>query len=95
MVIKIQSIKILDSHKILCVFNTGEMRVLDITLVLDSTNKLVKKLSNQDVFKNAKIGQFGEIYWEEIGEIQELDGTISKCNYDISPEFVFYNSSKV
>jgi hypothetical protein len=61
MVIKIQSIKILDSHKTLCVFNTGEMRVLDITLVLDSTNKLVKKLSNQDVFKNAKIGQFGEI----------------------------------
>jgi hypothetical protein len=93
--LKIQSIEILDSHKILCVFNTGETRILDITLSLDSTNKLVKKLANQDVFKNAKIGQFGEIYWEEIGEIRELDGSISSCVYDISPEFVFYNSTKV
>ena len=95
MVIKIQSIKILDSHKILCVFNTGETRILDITLSLDSTYKLVKKLANQDVFKNAKIGQFGEIYWEEIGEMRELDGSITSCVYDISPEFVFYNSTKV
>ena len=95
MVIKIQSIKIIDSHKILCVFNTGEMRTLDITHALDSTNKLVKKLENQDVFKNAKLGQFGEIYWEEVGEIRELDGSISSCVYDISPEFVFYNSTKV
>ncbi len=93
--LKIQSIKILDSHKILCVFNTGEMRVLDITNALDSTNKLVKKLSDQNVFKNAKLGQFGEIYWEEIGEIRELDGSITSCVYDISPEFVFYNSTKV
>ncbi len=92
--LKIQSIKILDSHKILCVFNTGETRILDITLSLDSNNLFVKKLINQEVFKKAKLGQFGEIYWEEIGEIQELDGTISSCDYDISPQFVFYNSIK-
>jgi hypothetical protein len=56
---------------------------------------LVKKLANQDTFNNAKIGEFGEIYWEEIVEIKEIDGSISSCVYDISPEFVFYNSSKV
>jgi hypothetical protein len=93
--LKIISIKILDYYKILCVFNTGEIRILDIQQSLNESNNLVQKLTNQDVFNSAKIGQFGEIYWEEIGEIQELDGTISKCNYDISPEFVFYNSSKV
>jgi hypothetical protein len=93
--LKISSIKILDYYKILCVFNTGEIRILDIQQSLDKTNNLVQKLTNHEVFNTAKIGQFGEIYWEEIGEIQKLDGTISKCNYDISPEFVLYNSSKV
>jgi hypothetical protein len=93
--LKIQSIKILDSRTILCVFNTGETRIFDIKRSLDSNNKLAKKLANQDTFKNAKIGEFGEIYWEGIGEIKEIDGSISSCVYDISPEFVFYNSSKL
>ena len=92
--LKIQSIQILDSHSILCVFNSGETRVLDIHVSLDSTNKLVKKLADPEVFKKAKIGQFGEIYWEKIGEIKELDGSISLCEFDVSPEFVFYNSTK-
>jgi GR25 family glycosyltransferase involved in LPS biosynthesis len=60
----------------------------------DSTNKLVKKLADPEVFKEAKIGQFGEIYWENIGEIKELDGSVSLCEFDVSPEFVFYNSTK-
>ena len=31
---------------------------------------------------------------EDIFEIKELDGSISHCEFDVSPEFVFYNSTK-
>ena len=78
--------------------NKGE-HYRDFTYIKDVVSLIIKlskkNIANHEVFNTAKIGQFGEIYWEEIGEIQELDGTISKCNYDISPEFVLYNSSKV
>ena len=93
--IKVQNIEIIDSQSILCVFNTGEKRILDLNNVLDSTNRLVKKLTNPEVFKKAKIGAFGEVYWENVGEITELDGSISLCEYDVSPEFVYYNGITV
>lgn len=89
--LKIEVIQFLDSHKILCFFNTGEKRVLDICLALNQTNKLVK-IVHPDVFRMAKIGLFGEIYWDQIGEIKELDGSISSCVYDISPEFAYHHS---
>jgi hypothetical protein len=90
--LKVEGIQFLDSQKILCFFNTGEKKILDIRLALDQTNNLVKKLVNPDVFKNAKIGLFGEIYWDQVGEIKELDGSVSSCAYDISPEFAYHHS---
>lgn len=66
--------------------------VLDIGLALDQTNKLVKKLVDPDVFRKARIGLFGEIYWDKVGEIKELDGSISTCEFDISPEFAYHHS---
>lgn len=48
--LKISSIKILDYYKILCVFNTGEIRILDIQQSLDKANNLVQKLTNHEVF---------------------------------------------
>lgn len=89
---KVTNISILDFYKIQCSFNTGETKILDLTTSLDQNNKFVKKLIKNDTYKFAKIGSFGEIYWENIGEIKDYDGTIIPCEYDISPEFAYYNS---
>jgi len=56
---------------------------------------LLKKLIDNDTYKTAKIGSFGEIYWENVGEMKNYDGTIIACEYDISPEFAYYNSTKI
>jgi hypothetical protein len=93
--IKIISIKILDSYKILCVFNTNEAKILDLSNVLDLKNKLAKKIFSTEIFQQAKLGEFGQIVWKGIGEIVELDGSVSPCDYDISPEFAYHNSYKL
>jgi hypothetical protein len=89
---KVINISVLDSFQIQCSFNTGETKILDLTKTLDQNNKFVKKLIENDRYKSAKIGLFGEIYWENIGEIKDYDGSIISCEYDISPEFAYYNS---
>lgn len=90
--LKVERIQFLDAQKILCFFNTGEKKVLDIHLALDQTNKLAKKLVDLEVFRKARIGLFGEIYWDKVGEIKELDGSISECEFDISAEFAYHHS---
>jgi hypothetical protein len=90
--VKVTHIEIVDSHTILCVFSTNERRLLDIHKVLDPENRLVKKVLQPATFKQAKIGEFGEILWENAGEIRELDGSVSSCEYDISPEFAYHHS---
>ena len=50
---------------------------------------------DNNTYKAAKIGSFGEIYWENVGEMKDYDGTIIACAYDISPEFAYYHSIKI
>jgi hypothetical protein len=50
---------------------------------------------DNNIYKAAKIGSFGEIYGEEIAEMKDYDGSIIPCNYDMSPEFVYQNSTKI
>jgi len=92
---KVTNISILDAFQIQCTFNTGETKLLDVSKSLDANNKFVQKLMNNNTYKDAKIGSFGEIYWEKIGEMKDYDGTVIACDYDISPEFVYYHSTKI
>ena len=87
--IKVTQIKILGAHKLLCVFNTKEQKVLDLLHVLDKDNEMVKTILQPTVFQKARVGELGEILWENVGQIRELDGSISTCAYDISPEFAY------
>lgn len=91
--IKIIRIEILDSFRILCYFNSNERRVLDLKNVLDPNNKIVNQILNPTIFKTAQVGELGEIKWENMGEIKELDGSLTLCEYDISPEFAYYKSA--
>ena len=92
---KVTNISILDEFQIQCTFNTGETKLLDVSKSLDIKNKFVQKLMDNNTYKAAKIGSFGEIYWENVGEIKDYDGTIITCAYDISPEFAYYHSTKI
>ena len=87
---KITDISFLELFKILCTFNNGEQRILDLTLILN--DKYSKKICNEGIFKQAKVGSLGEIYWEGIAEIKDLNGNVIPCEYDISPEFAHMNS---
>ena len=93
--LKIKKIAILPNYTLRCVFNTGEVRIFDLQKSLDKNNRFVRKVLTPEVFDKVKLGSFGELFWDEIGEIQELNGSVSSCNYDISPEFVYAHSEAV
>jgi len=92
---RITNISFLDAYQIQCSFNTGEVKLLDLTKSLDTTNRFVQKLLDDNTYKTAKIGSFGEIYWENVGEMKDYDGSTIACEYDISPEFAYYYSTKI
>ena len=92
---KIIDIAFLDKFQLVCHFNNGEKRILDLTTSLDFSDKFAKKVIEKDTFKKAKIGMFGELLWEEVGKIKDFDGSIISCAYDISPEFAYFHSSKI
>ena len=78
--------------KILCSFNNGEQRILDLESLLDKSGKYSSKVFNDNVFKTAKIGSFGQIYWEGIAEMKDLDNKTIPCEYDICPDYAYMNS---
>ena len=51
-----------------------------------------KILSNEELFKTAQLGEFGEIFWVNMDKFTELDGQEKACAYDISPEFAYYSA---
>lgn len=93
--LKIEDIQFIDHQKILCFFNTGDKRVFNVVCVINDDNKFSQKLMQPLVFRNAKIGVFGQLYWDGIAEMKNYDGEFIPCEYDISPEFVFNNSIAV
>ncbi len=90
--LKIKNISLMPNYTLRCVFNTGEVRIFNLQKSLDKNDRFVRKVLSLEVFEKVKLGDFGELYWDEIGEIKELNGSISSCNYDISPEFVYAHS---
>ncbi len=92
---KIIDISFKEPYKILCYFNDGEKRMLDLKQILDPQQKYEKKVFNESIFYRAKVGDFGEIYWDNLAEIKDFDGNYIPCEYDISPELIYSNSIPV
>jgi hypothetical protein len=78
-------------------FDNGEVRKLDMQPILASQNNYpgVVQLFDTNVFFNAKIGDFGQIYWDNILKMRDLEGALIPCEYDLSPEFVYENSTPI
>ena len=89
--LKIEAIQIIKAYKLRCFFNTGEQKIFDLEQKLDVNNVFVKKILNPNTFNLVKIGVLGQIQWDGIGEIKDNDGSAILCEYDISPEFVYFN----
>ena len=86
--LKIEKILDIKPYTIVCKFNNGIEKKINVTPLIQLHSHLegIEKLKDELIFNSAKIGIFGELYWENI--ITGDDNTL--WNYDISPEFIFY-----
>lgn len=95
--IKVTQIIEVKPFYIICKFNTGETKVFTLNEAMEdkSENRFVKKIKQEDVFAKVKIGEFGQLYWENSAEMKDEKGNTFICEYDMSPEFVYHHSKKL
>lgn len=89
--IKVKEIQKNDSYSLQILFSNGEIKLINFASIIqaNANNEYFKILAIPEVFTKAKVGKLGEIYWENIATIKELDGSVSPCNFDFSPEFIY------
>ena len=90
---RLNKIIVINSFQITGQFNDGQIKVLDVYPLIKSHLNLngASSLLNETIFKNAKLGAFGEIYWPKI--VVSKYSTL--MDYDISPEFFYNNGVEV
>ncbi|MEO6189351.1 MAG: hypothetical protein ABIO44_02300 [Saprospiraceae bacterium] len=93
--IKAKAILDIKPYSITCSFNNGEVRRLDVEKVLSKENKYVQEILTLPIFSQAKIGEFGELYWEDVAKMKDLNGNEIPCAFDPSPEFVYFHATRV
>ena len=81
------------SYSLVCKFNNGVVKKLDILPIIENQKHLegVQTLLNESVFNTVRIGEFGEIVWDKIVKNSRA-GEVKYWDYDISPEFAYENS---
>ena len=84
------------SYSLVCKFNNGMIKKLDIMPIIENHKQLdgVENLLNESVFNTVRIGEFGEIVWDKIVK-NSYNGEVLFWDYDISPEFAYENSVDV
>jgi len=96
MIVPKEIVKI-EGFSLLCKFNNGELRELDVKKVLahKEDDEYVNRILTPTVFPSVKIGEIGQLLWENVARMQDYDGKWIPCEYDMSPEFVYHNSTVV
>ncbi len=71
-----------------CLFNTGELKRIEVLPLLLNHQHLngIDLLNDYSVFEKAAIGEMGELKWEKI-ILSPKSG--QRWDYDISPEFAY------
>lgn len=92
--IKVKSIEKSDNYSLQILFSNGEIKLIDFANIIQANkdNNYFKILAKPEAFAKVKVGTLGEIYWENIATIKDLDGSILPCNFDFSPEFIYANA---
>lgn len=87
--IKVTKILNIENRIITCLLNNGIESSINMDSYLQNHKHLkgIEKLYDDIIFKNAKIGKLGEIFWEKI-ITTEYNGEINIWDYDISPELI-------
>ena len=77
-------------------FNNGEVKKLFVEPILknESNQLIAEKILKADFFKQVKIGDLGQIYWQNAAFMKDENGNTISCEYDMSPEFIYHNSVK-
>lgn len=85
--IQVTQIVAIDNMTIICELSNGARRKLAMLPIIQQHQHIngVSKLKDAEVLKSAKIGEMGEIYWENL----VLNSNNEWWNYDISAEFVY------
>ncbi len=92
---KIVEVRTIKPFILRCTFDNGELRDLFLEKHIDKNGKYSRKLFNELVFETVCVGENGELFWKDIAEIKELDGSITPCEYDICPDFAYLKSEPV
>jgi len=90
--IRVAEILKIENFHILCEMNNGIIKRIDVLKCLNDHSHLkgILSLKNWNEFQKVKIGEFGELTWEKVIVIDN-----ENWNYDISPEFIFFNGVTV
>ena len=81
---KIVKIATKKPYRLICHFNNGEVRILNVETIVDKKQKYAAKIFDEDVFGQVKVGAFAEI--------KDYNGDMIICDYDISPELAYAKS---
>ncbi len=87
--LRIVKIKEVKPYEVVCEFNNGSTKKIDVLPIINNQKHLkgIDSLTDKNIFNTVAIGELGELYWKDI----YIDQQNQKWNYDLSPEFVFYN----
>jgi hypothetical protein len=82
---------------LICRFNNGEIKKLFVEPIFQNQpNKLIaEKILNPDFFCQVQLGELGQIYWADAAQMKDEKGNWMSCEFDISPEFIYYNSASI
>ena len=74
--IKVDKIIEVKPFYIVCLFNNGEIKklVVDDVLKKEENNRYAKKIVDAGFFSTVKIGEFGQLYWENAAEMKDEKG---------------------
>ena len=95
--LRIEEIVEVVPYSVTCKFNTGEVKKIVLNTYISAGNHLVDKIKllNPDFFKEVQIGRFGELFWNNAAFMQNEKDELIPCEFDLSPEFVYHNSTAV
>ena len=95
--LKVNKIVEVKPFYIICQFNTGEVKklIVDDLLAKQKNVSYLSNVINAAVFAKVKIGEFGQLYWENAAEMKDEKGKSFVCEYDMSAEFIYNNAVKI
>ena len=88
--IRIDKIIEISPYYVDCLFNTGELKRIEVLPLLLNHQDLdgIDQLKDHSIFEKALIGEMGELKWEKI-ILSPKDNSGKRWDYDISPEFAY------